>query len=60
MEYLNDMRAAMTVIAFLTFLGIIYWAYSGRRKQRFEEAARLPFTEDDDSTAAGGKERSGQ
>jgi cytochrome c oxidase cbb3-type subunit IV len=60
MEYLNDMRAAMTVIAFLTFLGIVYWAYSGRRKKRFEDAAQLPFTEDDDSAAGRGKERSGQ
>ncbi|MCK7498174.1 MAG: cbb3-type cytochrome c oxidase subunit 3 [Comamonadaceae bacterium] len=29
------------------FLGIVVWAYSGRTKRRFEEAANLPFTEDD-------------
>jgi cytochrome c oxidase cbb3-type subunit 4 len=44
---LNDLRSLYTVLAFLTFVGIVWWAYSGKRKQRFEEAARLPFADED-------------
>jgi cytochrome c oxidase cbb3-type subunit 4 len=29
------------------FVGIVIWAWSGKRKKRFDEAANLPFTEDD-------------
>ena len=45
---INDIRSLMTVIAFATFVGIVVWAYSGGTRQRFEEAARLPFEEDRD------------
>ena len=37
----------MTGILILVFLGIIAWAYSGRRKRDFDEAAHLPFDEDE-------------
>lgn len=36
-------RNVMTVAAFVTFLGILAWAWSGRNRARFEEASRLPF-----------------
>ena len=52
MELLNDIRAAMTVIAFTTFLGIVFWAYSNRRKEAFERAARMVL--DDDQPMQGG------
>lgn len=44
---INDMRSIVTVLAFATFIGIVLWAYSGRRRAAFEEAAQLPFTEDE-------------
>ncbi len=44
---INDMRSIVTVLAFATFIGIVLWAYSGRRRAAFEEAASLPFTEDE-------------
>lgn len=43
---MNDLRALSTVLMFVTFLGIIGWAVMGRRN-RFEDAANLPFAEDD-------------
>lgn len=53
---MTDMRSIMTVVSLLTFLGIVWWAFSRSNKGRFEEAANLPFAEDDDSlTAAKGK-----
>jgi cytochrome c oxidase cbb3-type subunit 4 len=36
-----------TLAAFIVFLGIIAWAWSRKRKQDFDAAARLPL--DDDS-----------
>ena len=43
----NELRILITVISFIVFAGIVYWAYSGRQRKRFEEAANLPFTDDD-------------
>lgn len=44
---INDARVLVTVLAFVSFLGIVVWAYSGRTRQRFDEAAQLPFDEDE-------------
>jgi cytochrome c oxidase cbb3-type subunit 4 len=45
---INDLRSATTVLSFLTFLGIVWWAYRKGSKSSYEEAANLPFAEDDD------------
>jgi cytochrome c oxidase cbb3-type subunit 4 len=37
------LRIIITVVAFLSFLAIVAWAWSGARRARFEEAAWLPF-----------------
>ena len=44
---INDLRAAATVFVFVAFIGICVWAYSGKRKQQFDEAANLPFADDE-------------
>ena len=44
---INDLRIIITVLGFLCFLGICAWAYSSHAKAGFEEAARLPFSDDD-------------
>jgi cytochrome c oxidase cbb3-type subunit 4 len=38
----------VTVVFFLLFIGIVWWAYHRGNRQRFDEAARLPFEEDVD------------
>ncbi|MFA5494129.1 MAG: cbb3-type cytochrome c oxidase subunit 3 [Porticoccaceae bacterium] len=38
-----------TILAMVAFLGICWWAYSGRNKKRFDEAGKLPFVEDEPS-----------
>ena len=60
MDLLNDLRSAITVLAFVAFIGIVFWAYSRRRKEAFDEAARLPFTEDEDLTRITRIERNGK
>lgn len=49
-----------TVALLVLFIGIIIWAFSSRRKQRFDAAARMPL-EDDDSASGepGGKRHHG-
>lgn len=45
---INDLRSAATVVSFLTFLGIVWWAYGLKSsRKRFEEAANLPFADVD-------------
>jgi len=43
------LRGLYTVLMFILFIGVIWWAWSARRKKDFEEAANLPL-EDDYST----------
>jgi cytochrome c oxidase cbb3-type subunit 4 len=32
-------------VMFVVFIGIVLWAWSGKSKRRFNEAAQLPFNE---------------
>ncbi len=43
---INTLRAVLTLVAFVCFVGIAWWAYSRRRRARFEEAANLPFADE--------------
>lgn len=43
---INDLRIAVTVLSFVTFVGICWWALSGRRTAAFAEAARLALDDD--------------
>ena len=44
---LNDLRSFFTVLTVFLFGGIVWWAFSGRHKQAFEEAAQQPLLDDD-------------
>lgn len=44
---INDFRSLQTVLLFIAFIGIVIWAWSKRSKKRFDEAANLPFADDD-------------
>ena len=46
-----EIRSIMAVLAFITFLGIVAWAYSGKRKQAFDAAARMALEDDDEPIA---------
>jgi cytochrome c oxidase cbb3-type subunit 4 len=39
-------HSVWTVVALVLFVGIVIWAWSGKRKQRFDAAANIPFDED--------------
>ena len=36
-----------TIVVMVVFIGIVLWAWSGRRAKAFDEAAHIPFTEDE-------------
>lgn len=42
---LNTLRSIVTVLSFAAFAGIVVWAWSRRQRERFDEAARLPFAD---------------
>ncbi|MGB5253077.1 MAG: cbb3-type cytochrome c oxidase subunit 3 [Sedimenticolaceae bacterium] len=53
---LNDIRAWHTLVLMIAFIGIVFWAYSKRRKKGFDEAANLPFADDKEHEATIKKE----
>ena len=44
---INTLRGLSTLFILLAFIGLIFWAYSSKRKKGFDEAANLPFADDD-------------
>ena len=44
---INTLRYIVTVVTFLVFIGIVAWAWSSRNATGFDEAAQLPFGQDD-------------
>ena len=48
----GTLGSVVTVLFFLLFIFILWWAFRRDNKQKFEDAANLPFQED---AAATGK-----
>ena len=44
---LNELRGIHTLFVMAVFLGIVWWAYSAHRRKANDEAAHLPFDDDD-------------
>ncbi len=40
-----------TVVLFISFIGIVWWAYGSSRKARFEEDANLVFADEMQNTS---------
>ena len=43
----NTLRSIATVVSFVTFIGIVWWAYAGRHNSRFQVAAHSVLQDDD-------------
>jgi len=56
---INDLRSFVTVVSLFAFLGIVAWAWSRSNRAGFDEAARLPFAEEQgaDSASRGGNQQ---
>jgi cytochrome c oxidase cbb3-type subunit 4 len=57
MELYTTLSSAFTVISFLTFIGIVQWAWSSRRRDAFAAAAAMPFALPDETTIDDGGSR---
>ncbi|ADP97873.1 CcoQ/FixQ family Cbb3-type cytochrome c oxidase assembly chaperone [Marinobacter adhaerens] len=44
---INELRGVHTLLVMAAFFGIVWWAYSAHRKKANDEAAHLPFDDDD-------------
>jgi cytochrome c oxidase cbb3-type subunit 4 len=43
---MGDMRGLSTILCMVAFFGVVFWAYGPSRKDKFEEAADLPFADE--------------
>ncbi|MFS1524834.1 cbb3-type cytochrome oxidase subunit 3 [Microbulbifer sp. 2304DJ12-6] len=63
---IETLREIGLVLGSVAFLAICWWAFSPKRKKRFEEDAKLPFADEaqqadkDASTAQKGEPKPGQ
>ena len=44
---IGTIHSIWTVVLFISFIGVFFWAYSKRRKSEFNEAANLVFADED-------------
>lgn len=43
---IGTFRGLLTAVLMVLFVALVFWAYSRRRKEDFEAAARLPLDSD--------------
>lgn len=51
---INDARSAVTLLGLILFVCLVVWAWSGKRRAAFDEAARTPFLDSDGPVANNG------
>lgn len=44
---INALRSAVTVVAFLAFVGLLVWSCMPGRQKEFDEAAAMPFKDEE-------------
>ena len=44
---INDLRGLSTAFLMVSFIGLCFWAYNSKRKKTFDEAANLPFADEE-------------
>lgn len=43
---IGTLRGLGTALVLIAFVGLLIWAFSGKRKKNFDEAANLPFADE--------------
>lgn len=46
---INVARSLITLVSLMMFIGLIGWTWAAHRKAAFDEAAQLPFLDDEQS-----------
>ncbi|HHX35008.1 MAG TPA: cbb3-type cytochrome c oxidase subunit 3 [Gammaproteobacteria bacterium] len=44
---IGTLRGLGTILIFVAFTGLVFWAYNSKRKSSFDEAAQLPFADEE-------------
>jgi cytochrome c oxidase cbb3-type subunit 4 len=44
---INALRSFITLVSLAMFVGLMAWTWNRRQKRGFDEAAQLPFLDDD-------------
>ena len=53
----NDLRSIVTLVSMLTFAGIVVWAWKRSNRANFDEAAMLPFAEENPRVQESGEDK---
>ena len=59
MELYSTLSSIFTVLSFVLFVGIVWWAWSARRRAEFADAANAPFALPDEPSAGTSRRRAG-
>ncbi|MBD9398043.1 cbb3-type cytochrome oxidase subunit 3 [Pseudomonas sp. PDM11] len=49
---IGTIRGIGTAVVFIAFVAVVLWAYSSKRKSSFDEAANLPFADEQPPSAS--------
>ncbi|PAR49196.1 hypothetical protein CGT93_19440, partial [Vibrio metoecus] len=44
---IGTIHSIWTIVLFICFIGVVWWAYGKKRKARFDEAANLIFADEE-------------
>ncbi|SDG83401.1 cytochrome c oxidase cbb3-type subunit 4 [Pseudomonas flavescens] len=50
---IGTIRGIGTAVVFIAFVAVVFWAYGGKRKSSFDEAANLPFADEPEARKDG-------
>ena len=56
---IGTLRGLGTALIFIAFIGLVFWAYNSKRKSSFDEAAHLPFADEEPSSNEPNTDKSG-
>ena len=48
---IGTLRGLGTILNFVAFTGLVFWAYNSKRKSSFDEAANLPFADEESNSS---------
>ncbi len=47
MPFVTQIQIVWTIVVMIIFVAIVFWAWSGRRKESFKDAANIPLEEEE-------------
>ncbi|ANS85451.1 CcoQ/FixQ family Cbb3-type cytochrome c oxidase assembly chaperone [Vibrio scophthalmi] len=50
---IGTIHSIWTIVLFVSFLGVVWWAFGKKRKARFEEDANLVFADEEQTPTKG-------